>query len=334
MSWNSVVPEDPLNNPKYIDNLRITAAAILGQETAADAAGVLKAPYIIQWAIESTNGGGYEPKKKWSRATYELVVGPNGLTTHCSPDETAHVEHVWTVERTKALLVDAYTQAQQALASCRLTRSQCIEAIMTIIEARRHTVLMPASLQHHDQFKHNPEYDGFTARYGTCMVIRRGDVKIDFEVEDRVMQSTVDDAFEYLRSGSGNRVWPWNRRDVAVVSKPKVTITTPKTSKAATTLRKATPEVREVELRAAMVAMEIDPDRPTNPNCDPRNGYSYRSVRGGRNLLDGVKLVGEGGFSSGRFVTLPGKPRFRDLTIDQFRECVALVVQQHSGVVY
>lgn len=262
MSWNAVVPEDPLKSPKYIEILRLTAAAVLGQETAPDAAGVLKAPYFVQWAIESNNGGGYDSKKKFGRATYELVAGPDGLTSRCPPTETAHVEHVWTIEKTKLLLVDAYTLAQQALAACRLTRTQCIEALMTIIEARRHTVLMPASLIRHEQFKHNSALDGFTARYGTCMVIRRGGVKIDFETEDRVMQSTVDDAFEYLSVGSGGRAWPWQRSSVAALSKPYGTIAQPKTSNAATTLHRVTWS----DLDGALVRLGHDPLKPTSSN--------------------------------------------------------------------
>lgn len=262
MSWNAVVPEDPLKNPKYIEILRLTAAAVLGQETASDASGVLKAPYFVQWAIESNNGGGYESKKKFGRATYELVAGPDGLTSRCAPTETAHVEHVWTIEKTKLLLVDAYTLAQQALAACRLTRTQCIEALMTIIEARRHTVLMPASLMRHEQFKHNSALDGFTARYGTCMVIRRGGVKIDFETEDRVMQTTVDGAFEYLRVGSGSRAWPWQRSSVAALSKPYGTIAQPKTSNAATTLHR----ISWSDLDRALVRLGHDPLKPTSSN--------------------------------------------------------------------
>ena len=334
MSWNAAAPEDPLKSLKYIEILRLTAAAVLGQETALDAAGVLKAPYFIQWAIESNNGGGYESKKKFARATYELVAGPNGLTSRCPPTETAHVEHVWTVEKTKALLVDAYTLAQQALTACRLTRTQCIEALMTIIEARRHTVLMPASLMRHEQFKHNSALDGFTARYGTCMVIRRGGVKIDFEEEDRVMQDTVDDAFEYLRAGAGSRSWPWQRRVVAAKPKPIVTIAPPKTSNAATTLHTSKPAVVESILRAAMVTMQISPDSPSNPGADLDNGYSFKRVGGVKVILSGVKFSGQGGFSTGRFEALPGKPKFRDLSLEEFEEHVETIVQGIQRGVY
>ena len=205
---------------------------------------------------------------------------------------------------------------------------------MTIIEARRHTVLMPFSLMRHEQFKHNSDLDGFTARYGTCMVIRRGGVKIDFETEDRVMQTTVDDAFEYLRVGSGSRSWPWQRRVVAALSKPYGTIAPPKTSNAATTLHTSKPAVVESILRAAMVTMQISPDSPSNPGADLDNGYSFKRVGGVKVILSGVKFSGQGGFSTGRFEALPGKPKFRDLSLEEFEEHVTTIVQGIQRGVY
>jgi hypothetical protein len=319
VSWNAVAPEDPLKVPKYIEILRWTAAAVLGQETASNAAGLLKAPYFVQWAIESNNGGGYESKKKFGRATYELVAGPDGLTSRCPPTETAHVEHVWTIEKTKLLLVDAYTLAQQALAACRLTRAQCIEALMTIIEVRRHTVLMPASLMHHEQFRHNTAFDGFTARYGTCMVIRRGGVKIDFETEDKEMQATVDDAFEYLRVGSGNRSWPWQRSSVAALSKPMVTITQPETINAATTLQRVT----WADFEIALISLGWSIDRPTSSNKRDSGWHGvFKSV------------PHKAALPRGDFVTQGKEFLLAQMDRADFERAVNTLVQQRMKVVY
>ena len=320
MSWNAVAPEDPLKAPKYIEVLRLTAAAVLGQETASDAAGMLKAPEFIQWAIESTSGGGHEPKWRYPRATYELVAGPNGLTSLCPPTETAHVEHVWTIEKTKLLLVDAYTLAQQALAACRLTRAQCIEALMTIIEARRHTVLMPASMLRHEQFKHNSALDGFTARYGTCMVIRRGGVKIVFETEDRLMQVTVDDAFEYLRIGSGRHVWPWQSSSVPAPRKLKARVPKAKAIKATPTLQRVT----WADFEIALISLGWRIDQPTSSNKRDCGWHGvFKSIRH------------KAALPSGDFVTLEkGKFHLAQMDRADFESAVNTLVQQRMKVVY
>jgi len=333
VSWNRYPIDDPYKSKSYVPVLRQFCAAVLGQMSKADAAGFLKRSTTgVVWAVESSETGGYKQERKRPRATYELCIGPDGMVTTKITDPKTHVEHPYTQKVTRDLLLEGYDLAQAAMRTGRLTFAQCVGALMAIVDARRGAVLMPGRYQN-DFAPANTPGDGFVARYGNCTVTYRTGGFVNLQQEDNRVNREVQSALQYLQTGSGSAVWPWSgaspRRSVAALSKPYGTIAPTKTSNAATTLPAGTPTVTENDLRAAMVTMQINPDAPSNPAADPDNGFSFKRVGGSRVILSGVKFNGAGGYSTGWFATLPGKPKIRHLTMAQFQDHVSSVVQDN-----
>jgi len=84
-----------------------------------------------------------------------------------------------------------------------------------------------------------------------------------------------------------------------------------------------------------MIKIGIDPDSPANPGPKgAKNGYSYRTKAGSKNLMEQVKLETREGYPTGKFATIPGKPTFRSLTLEEFEDHVETIVQQLRIGVY
>lgn len=338
MSWNRCGVEDPYKSKSYVPVLRQFCTAVLGQTSHSDAEGFLKrATTVVGWAMESNDMGSYKADRKRPRAAYVLYSGPDGVITSSISHPKAHVEHPYTQKRTRDLLLVGYNLAQVAILTGRLSFAQCVGALMAIVDARRGAVLMPVQYQASFTSSATPG-DGFVARYGNCTVTDRNGTFVNLQQEDIRVNGEVQNALQYLQVGSGNAVWPWSGAStssvVAALSKPCGTIAPTKTSNAATTLPAGTPSVTENDLRAAMVTMQINPDTPSNPAADPDNGFSFKRVGGSRVILSGVKFNGAGGYSTGWFATLPGKPKIRHLTMAQFQDHVSTVVQDIRNGLY
>jgi hypothetical protein len=146
----------------------------------------------------------------------------------------------------------------------RLDRLQCAEALVEIMDARRHSVLMPGCAQ--KLFGHDLTKDGFAARYQGCVVLRRDNkTQVDFAVEDQLTAKRVDDAMNFLTVGTGSRTWAWNSvqpRSGPALGNPIETITPPKTSNAATTLQRIT----WADFDSALARLGFDPAAPTGNN--------------------------------------------------------------------
>lgn len=247
----------------------------------------------------------------------------------------AYVEHPYEKQYTKDFI------KQGVLAAC--SRGMPVRAIAVqvaeIIDARLDCVLLPSDPDRdapHPVINSLIGYgkDGMVQKYcQIALVDHNTGAKLslaDLQKADDDMQRSVVDAMTILMGTAW--VFPGSR--VAAMCKPMVTITQPKTINAATSLHTSKPVVAESNLRAAMVAMQINPDTPSNPEADLNNGYSFRRMGGDRVILSGVKYNGRGGFSTGRFEALPDKPKFRDLSLEEFERHVETIVQGIQRGVY
>jgi hypothetical protein len=247
----------------------------------------------------------------------------------------AYVEHPYEKQYTKDFI------KQGVLAAClrgMSARSIAVQ-VAEIIDARLDCVLLPSdpvANKAHPAINNliGNNKDGMLQKYGQiALVDHNTKAKLslaDLQKADSDMQRRVVDAMTHLMGTQ----WVFPGSVVAVVSKPYGTIAPPKTSNAAATLHTSKPAVVESILRAAMVLMQISPDSPSNPGADPDNGYSFKRVGGVRVILSGVKFSGQGGFSTGRFEALPDKPKFRDLSLEEFEEHVKTIVQGIQRGVY
>lgn len=246
----------------------------------------------------------------------------------------AYVEHPYEKQYTKDFI------KQGVLAACLRgmpARSIAVQ-VAEIIDARLDCVLLPSDPLAN---KVHPEInslignnkDGMLQKYGKiALVDHNTKAKLslaDLQKVDSDMQRRVVDAMTIL-TGSA---WAFPGRSVAAMSNQGGPIAPAKTSNAATTLPDNSAAVTGPILRAAMLSMQINPDAPTNPAANPSGGFSFKRVGGHRVILSGVKFSGSGGFSTGRFEALPGKPKFRDLSLEEFKAHVETIVQGiHRGV--
>jgi len=309
MSWRNHDLENPLESQSYRDCMMALAYSILGQPDEKLLETILKAPYILRWPIESTGGGGYEPDSKRPRTTYILdsCAGLGGSTARCGGSKT-HIEHPWHFEGTKHFLLDAFTLACSAMEEKRLNRVQCAEALVEIMDARRHSVLMPGCAQ--PLFGHDLAKDGFAARYQGCVVLRRDDkTQVDFAVEDQLTAKRVDDAINFLKVGTSSRAWVWD------VVQP--------INKLSVTNKDVTYVINQLTLA------------PRNSPKSLQNGWSLYGKSG--IVFSGLKadmhcrLIGPESEAIGA-VKIPrgGDRRLTSLPLDEFK----ILVQQHYGVVY
>jgi len=249
----------------------------------------------------------------------------------------AYVEHPYEKQPTKDFIVEGVLAARKRGLASSVIKDQ----VADIIDARLDCVLIPSdpdpkNSQPHPSIKGliGNKKDGMVQKYSQIALVDH-DTKAkltlaDLQKADDDMQRRVEAAMTILTGTT----WVFPGSVVAVVSKPYGTIAPPKTSNAATTLHTSKPAVVESILRAAMVLMQISPDSPSNPGADPDNGYSFKRVGGVRVILSGVKFSGQGGFSTGRFEALPDKPKFRDLSLEEFEEHVKTIVQGIQRGVY
>ena len=247
----------------------------------------------------------------------------------------AYVEHPYEKQPTKNFIVEGVLAARKLGLASSVIKNQ----VADIIDARLDCVLVPSdpnNSQPHPSIKGliGNKKDGMVQKYRQIALVDH-DTKAkltltDLQKADDDMQRRVVAAMSIL---TGSK-WVFPGSSVAAKPKPIVTITPPKTSNAATTLHTSKPVVVESSLRAAMVNMQINPDAPSNPSADPDNGYSFKRMGGVRVILSGVKFNGHGGFSTGRFEALPGKPKFRDLSLEEFEEHVETIVQGIQRGVY
>jgi len=330
MSWWNHDLENPLESQSYRDCMMALAYSILGQPDARLVETILKAPYILRWPMESNGKGGYKQESKRPRTTYilESCSDLGGSTVNISDLET-HIEHPWHLDETKRLLLRAFPLARGAMKEKRLKRVQCVEALVEIMDARRHTVLMPKCAR--DLFPHDPAKDGFAARYRDYLVLRRENMDpVDFAVEDQRTAKRVDDAMNFLRAGTGPRTWMWNTvqpRSGPALGNPMVTITQPKTINPVDRLPVTNNDVMYVISQLALV--------PRQPPKELKNGWSLYGKRGV--VFSGLKadmhchLVGSASLAIGSVQIPRGKcVRLTSLSLDEFK----LLVQQHYGVVY
>jgi len=247
----------------------------------------------------------------------------------------AYVEHPYEKQYTKDFI------KQGVLAACLSgmpARSIAVQ-VAEIIDARLDCVLLPS-----DPVKNKPDAainnlignnkDGMLQKYSQIALVDH-DTKAKLSLAD--LQKADDDMQRRVETAMTNltgTTWVFPGRSVAAMSNQGGTIAPPKTSNAATTLPAGTPAVTENDLRAAMVTMQINPDAPSNPAADPDNGFSFKRVGGSRVILSGVKFNGAGGYSTGLFATLPGKPKIRHLTMAQLQDHVSSVVQDIRNGLY
>ena len=278
MSWNLHLIEDPYKSKTYVATLRQFVVAMLGQLSVSDARGFVKRSETgVVWAIETSETGSRDVKRKHRRAAYELCVAPDGKLTSGITAPECHVEHPYTQKVTRDLLIQGYLDAHTAMRSGRLTLAQCAEALMTIMDARRGTVLMPAQYQNHFRPSNTPG-DGLQARYSNCTVTYRTGGFVNSQQEDDRVNSEVQRAVQYLQTGTGSLAWPWQGatapRSVAALSKPYGTIAQPKTSNAATTLQRVT----WADFDLALTRLGLKPEEPTSKS-DRWMSWSLRGQR-------------------------------------------------------
>jgi len=279
MSWNTCKLEDRYKSNSYVPLLRQFVMAMLGQLTVSDAKGFLKRAGGVVWAIESSETGSRRSKRKHSRSVYELCVAPDGVLTSSITSATRHVEHPYTQRVTRDLLIQGYLDAHAAMRAGRLTSAQCAEALMTIVDVRSDTVLMPGVYQNSHFSPARSPGDGFQARYANCTVTYRIGGFVNFQQEDARVNGEVQRAMQYLHAGTGSLSWPWQGtpapKSVAVLSKPMVTIAQPKTSNAATTLQRITWD----DFERALTSLGWHIDHPTSSNKRDRGWHGvFKSV--------------------------------------------------------
>jgi len=330
MSWWNHDLENPLESQSYRDCMMALAYSILGQPDVKMVETILKSPYILRWPMESNGKGGYKQESKRPRTTYilESCSDLGGSTVNISDLET-HIEHPWHLEETKRLLLRAFPLARRAMKEKRLKRVQCAESLVEIMDARRHTVLMPKSAR--DLFPHDPAKDGFTIRYNDYIVLRRDNMDpVDFAVEDQRTAKRVDDAMSFLKVGTAPRTWTWNTvqpKSGPALGNLTVIITQPETI---SLVNKPPVTNKDVIYVISQLAL--------GPRQTPRklqNGWSLYGKRGV--VFSGLKadmycrLVGSETRAIGSVQIPRGKcVRLTNLSLDEFK----LLVQQHYGVVY
>ena len=248
----------------------------------------------------------------------------------------AYVEHPYEKQPTKDFIVEGVLEARKRGLNSSIIKNQVAE----IIDARLDCVLVPSDpndSQPHPSIKGliGNKKDGMVQKYSQIALVDHDtEAKLtlaDLQKADDDMQRRVETAMTILKGTT----WVFPSSSVAAKPKPIVTITPTKKSNPATTLHKHLPQVRETDLRAAMIKMGIDPDSPANPGrAGIKNGYSYRAKAAGKNIMTYVNLNGKDGYSSGRFEVLPDQPRFRSLTLKEFDDHVATIVQEIQRGVY
>ena len=309
MSWRDHDVENPLESQSYKDCMMALACSILGQPDVKHVETILKAPYILRWPIESSSGGGYEQKAKRPRTTYilESCVDLGGLVA-CGGTET-HIEHPWHFEETKNLLLSAFTLAYSAMEEKRLNRVQCAGALVEIMDARRHSVLMPGCAQ--KLFQHDKTKDGFVARYQGCLVLRRDNkVPVDFVVEDQLTAKRVNDAMNFLSAESSSRSWVW---DAVQMSKP---------SNEATLLEVTNAHVQSVINELGLTARKKPKDMSSGWSLYGLKGKVFSGLKADEKCS--VSTMGLTNPAIGGIMTPLGELRLSRLTIDEFEKYVQL----------
>jgi len=336
MSWNpgKYDIENPYDSPKYFGVLRQFCAAILGQIDVDDARGFInRADTGVIWAIESNDKGKPEQKMKRTRARFVLYedscgvqmtnypphVGADGKLKH----ET-HVEHPYTQQATEDILIRAYSLAKPRTLSGELSFEHAVHALMTIIDARGGTVLMPGQLQYSGPA--TARGDGFTSRYAGWRVTDRAGVLIDFVEEDLRVETEVQNALRYLACGSGDHLWAWKKaqtdRSVAAVSNQGGPITPAKTSNAATKQHR----VSWSDFDLALSRLGHDPQRPTSSN---RRDAGWAPYFGSVPHRAGVQLP------RGDFTTVDGRVlKIAQVDRGEFMREIDAHVQQTRRIVY
>lgn len=269
----------------------------------------------------------------WNRAEKTRWMADPDVYGHIQTK--AYVEHPYEKQFTKDFIVSG------VLAACSRnmpTRDIAVQ-VAEIVDSRLDCVLLPS-----DPVANKPHpainnligsnNDGMLQKYSQIALVDH-DTKAkltlaDLQKADRDMQLRVETAMTILTGTT----WVFPDRSVAAMSNQGGPIAPTKTSNAATTLPAGAPAVSENDLRAAMVTMQINPDAPSNPRAAPGNGFSFKRVGGSRVILSGVKFSGAGGYSTGWFATLPGKPKIRHLTMAQFQDHVTTVVQDIRNGLY
>ena len=211
----------------------------------------------------------------------------------------------------------------------RLKRVQCAEALVEIMDARRHTVLMPKCAR--DLFPHDSAKDGFAIRYSDYMVLRRDNMDpVDFAVEDQRTAKRVDEAMSFLKVGIVSRTWSWNTiqpRSGPALGNLTVTITQPEM------IRPVNKQpVTNKDVMYVISQLALSP-RQTPKNL--QNGWSLHGKRGvvfaGLKADIHCRLVGSESQAIGSVQIPRGKcVRITNLSLDEFK----LLVQQHYNVVY
>jgi len=329
MSWSVYLIEDSHKSKSYVPVLRRLIVGFLSQLSLEDAQGFLKRTVTgVVWAVESNDSGGVEQDNKRPRSTYILRMfrrGVVGVRTSAINKPEAHVEHPYTQKETRRLLKKGYVDAHDAMDNGRLTFEQCVWALMAIVDARRHTVLMPKQLQRLFSQNATPG-DGLVSRYAGCDVEFRSGGIVNFQQEDNKVIAEVDHAIQYLQAGQGDAIWPWHRSLTCSVNSAKTGKYAykagSKNSNAETLLEVTNAQVQDV----------IDELRLTHRQ-EPKslaNGWSLYGLRG--KVFSGLKAdkncsVAAMGLTNpaiGSILTPLGELRLSKLKIDDFEKYVQL----------
>jgi len=323
MSWNTCKPEDRYKSNSYVLLLRQFVMAMLGQLTISDAKGFLKRADGVVWAIESSETGSKSAKRKHSRSVYELCVAPDGALTSSITSVDRHVEHPYTQKVTRDLLIQGYLDAHTAMRTGRLTSAQCAEALMTIVDARSNTVLMPGEYQNSHFTSARTPGDGFQARYANCTVTYRAGGFVNFLQEDARVNAEVQRAMQYLQTSAGSLTWPWQSastpKSVPAQSKPKVRVPKAKATKAVPQEQRVT----WADFEIALISLGWSINRPTSSNKRDSGWHGvFKSVRH------------KAALPSGDFVTQGKRFHLAQMDRADFERAVNTLVQQRMKVVY
>ncbi len=339
--WFKSLPVDMRGTTAYYDTLESLAYTLSNEKVEWLLGGVAGWDVAINTPIECkisvasrTKGAIVRARSLLNRAEKSRWMADPEVYGHILTK--AYVEHPYEKQHTEDFI------KQGVLDAC--SRGMPVRAIAVqvydIIDARLDCVLLPrdpAKDHAHEEVRSLIGHgkDGMVQKYSMIPLVdhntRAKLTSADLQNADDDMKRRVTVAMANL---TGNLNWVFPGSSVPAPSKLKAPAPKAKTNNKATKPRAKLPQVSEAHLRAAMIKMGIDPAAPSNPDGDPDNGYSFKRVGGVRVIQSGVKLSGGGGFSTGRFEALPGKPTFRSLTLKEFDDHVATIVKGIQRGVY
>ena len=329
MSWSVYPIEDAHRSKSYVPVLRRLIVGFLSQLTLDDARGFLKRTVTgVVWAVESNDSGGYDQDKKRPRSTYILRMfrrGPVGVRTSSINKPDTHVEHPYTQKETRRLLERGYVDAHAAMDDGRLTFEQCVWALMAIVDARRHTVLMPKQFQRLFSQSATPG-DGFVNRYAGCDVEFRAGGVVNFQQEDDRVKAEVENALQYLQVSQGDAIWPWHNSLTCSVNTARTGQygykAGSKNSNAATLLEVTNAHVQAVIDELGLTARQSPKDMDNGWSLYGRHGVVFSGLKADVNCS--VATMGLTNPAIGGIKTPQGIMRISQLKIDEFEKYVQL----------